>query len=114
MPELTRAWNMLEEWFAAHEDARAISPASVAQFSKRRGPITWEDGLLLFQALEVLADQGLLRRLFAVQAPSGQLLHPYYDSRSSIPKRVRGQAEEWLDTKEAEIKPIFVGAAQNE
>ena len=113
-PELTPAWVILEQWLRAHQDARVISPAAVAQFTRKQMPITWEDGLLLVQALEVLADRGLLRRLFAVQAPSGQLLYPYYNSRSSIPARVRGQAEEWLNTDEAEIRPIFVGASEHE
>ena len=114
IPDLKKAWEMLEYWLSSHGNARAISPFAILQFAKRRWDVDTEDGLNLILALEVLTEQGRLRRRFAVQSPSGSILYPYYPTRSSIPKRVRGAAEEWLDTADAEIRPIFVGVSDNE
>jgi hypothetical protein len=113
-PQFSRSWDLLELWRREHQDARVISPTAVVQFVKHETPISWEDATQLLIALELLADWGYLRRQFAVQAPSGQLLHPYYGSRAAIPKRVKDQFGEGLNTEEAEISPVFVGAADDE
>ena len=113
-PELAHAWKLLDEWLCAHEDVGTISPSAIAQFARSRQSFSWDDALLLAQALDELSNRGLLRRRFAVQAPSGQLLYPYYSSRSAIPKRVRGQAEEWFNVEDAEIRPVFVGTSDED
>ena len=109
-PKFSRAVELLKLWFNAHRDATEISPSAVARFLRNHRSISFEDATQLALCLEWLVDRGVLKRRFAVQSPTGQLLHPYYRSQSEIPARVAGLFEEQVVTSEAEIKPIFIGS----
>lgn len=106
-PELAQEWRVLANWFRDHEGAKTVSPVAVAMFSYPNQRASFDQVVQLARALSILADRGVLHRRFAVEAPSGQLLHPYYDTLEEIPKRVRGSFEDWVDTRDAEIRPIF-------
>lgn len=109
-PQFSRAVELLKLWLNAHRDATEISPSAVARFLRHNRSMSFEEATQLALFLERLVDRGILQRRFAVQSPSGQLLHPYYRSQSEIPARVSGLFEEPVVTADAEIKPIFVGS----
>lgn len=113
-PDLSRSWEALEKWSRAHADATVISPAAVTQYLKHEAPLSWDDVSNLASALELLAEKGILIRRFAVQSTTGNLVSPYYGRRDQIPRRVRGDIEEWINTSDAEIKPVFVGAGADD
>ena len=113
-PELSRSWEVLERWVRTHSDAKVLSPAAITQFMKHESDFSWDDAGNLAAALDLLAAKGILSRRFAVQSSAGQLVSPFYGSRDQIPRRVRGEFEEWIDTRDAEIRPVFIGATEDE
>jgi hypothetical protein len=111
---LKPAWDLLDKWLESHQNARMVSPARVALFFKEREGLDIEAVLCIPELLSFLADQGQLDRKYAVQTPSGQLLFPYYDSRTDIPDVVVGTFDdERVYTKDAHITPIFTESRLN-
>ena len=106
--DLRPAWELLKEWLGSHPGARVISPLAIATFFRDNNALDSRELLRVPELLGAFVESGQLVRKYAVEAPSGELLFPYYDSLSEIPERVPGVFDsEKIRTRDAEIIPVF-------
>lgn len=72
-------WESLWSWLVSHPSTRFIDVRRLAREIKK--PTTVE----LAEAMNLLVKNGVLRRVYRVETPAGDLLDKDYDSPSSIP-----------------------------
>jgi hypothetical protein len=112
--DLRPAWELIEEWLDGHKGARVISPIAIATFFRNREALDPQVLIRVPELLGAFVEAGQLVRKYAVEAPSGELLYPYYDSISEIPERVPGVFDsERVLTREADIIPVFTEPSLN-
>jgi hypothetical protein len=61
----------------------------------------------LVDALMILVDAGVLRRVYKVMAPSGALADPEFDDPEEIPDKLPDRWENYFDTSEADVVSSF-------
>jgi hypothetical protein len=61
----------------------------------------------LAMAFTLLLKAGLLKRVYKVLTPAGVFADAEFDSPSVIPEKLPDRFEQYFDTSEAEIVPVF-------
>lgn len=61
----------------------------------------------LVDALIILVDAGVLRRVYKVMSPSGALADPEFDDPREIPDKLPDRWENYFDTSEADVVSSF-------
>jgi hypothetical protein len=112
-PSLSRSWELLEQWVGSHAQNSTIVPGDVVRYISRKNKLSTDDAIDLNLALEVLVRQGILAKRFALESSSGQILYPYYVTRKSIPKKVLSTFDEYVDSDQLTLRPIFVYAEES-
>lgn len=106
--DLRPAWGVLKEWLDNHRGARVISPLAIATYFRDRASFDSRILLRVPDLLGAFVEEGQLVRKYAVEAPTGELLFPYYNSPSEIPESVAGVFDsEKFSTRDADIIPVF-------
>ena len=100
-PDLHTAFSELSAWFREHAQVRLIDPRRLA----RDLPNVSDQQLA--EALFYLRRRGMLRQMFALQAPNGTLLGDTFSSPKSVPKYVRGRFDENVDTSDCRIVTVY-------
>lgn len=101
-PDLSLVWKRLAAWVQSHPNRKMIDPKTLARNMRDVPP------QVLLEAFHVMVQHGMLRQAFAVESSNGQLLSGLYDSPLDVPEKVRGSFEEWIDTDDARVVPVFV------
>lgn len=102
-PEGVRAaLTKLRAWMAAHTDRRLLFPVELAR--EIRGVEASE----LATALMLMVKWGLLRKVYKVLTPSGVFVDGEFDDSRSIPLRLPDRREQYFETADAEIVPVFI------
>lgn len=99
-PESKRALRKLASWLNEHEDARTIYLRQLA----REVPV---DQMALADALSILVEAGVLRRVYKVTTPSGVLADAEFDDPREIPDKLPDRMEHYFDTAESDVVPVF-------
>jgi hypothetical protein len=107
-PELSHVWSRLDDWVRKHPTRRVIDPKALARNLRDVSPQQ------LMAALQVLVSHKLIRPVFVIEAPNGQILSGIYDSPMDVPNRVPGTFEEWIETDDASIVPAYVEVGTRE
>jgi hypothetical protein len=100
-PEYERALRKLDSWMRRQADLHVINPKSLAK------EITGVDEAELAGALTLLQQAGHLRRVYKVLTPSGVITDGEFEDPTKIPERLPDRFENYFDTAEADILPIF-------
>lgn len=100
-PESERALRILQKWMRAHSDAQVINPTSLAREVRNIDPVS------LASALTLLERIGFLRRVYKVLTPSGVFTDQEFDDPTKIPEKLPDRRENYFDTAEADVIPIF-------
>jgi hypothetical protein len=100
-PEYKRALLKLASWMTAHADVGVIDPKSLSR------ELWVVDKAKLAAALMLLVRAGHLRRVYKVVTPSGVLAAGEFDDPTKIPEKIPDRFENYFDTSEAEVVPVF-------
>jgi hypothetical protein len=100
-PEYTRALRKLDSWMRGQIDLRFINPRLLAK------EVTGVDKAELAGALTALQQAGYLRRVYKVLTPSGVIADGEFEDPTQIPERLPDRFDNYFDTAEADILPIF-------
>lgn len=100
-PESKRALLKLKKWMQAHGDAQVIYPTILAREVRDIDPAS------LASALTLLERIGFLRRVYKVLTPNGVFADQEFDDPTKIPERLPDRWENYFDTAEADVIPIF-------
>jgi hypothetical protein len=100
-PEYKRALRKLDSWLTGHPALRVINPKLLAK------EISGVDKAELAAALMLLEQAGHLKRVYKVLTPSGVLAEGEFQDPAEIPKRLPDRFENYFDTAEADVLPIF-------
>jgi hypothetical protein len=100
-PKYQRALRRLATWLDAHADAAIINPIALAK------DVPEVDIVALAEALTLLVQNGWLRRVYKVLTPNGVLAEGEFDDPSTIPARLPDRRENYFDTAEADVIPVF-------
>lgn len=99
-PESKRALSKLESWFKKHREAKVIYPHLLARELS-------EDPVTLAIALELLVRAQVLRRVYKVTTPNGVLTDEEFDDPREIPSELPDRTNNYFDTAESDIVPVF-------
>lgn len=100
-PESKRALRKLEEWLQKHRDVQDINPTVLAREVRDVDPVS------LASALTLLVSIGFLRLVYIVLTPSGVYTSQEFDDPTKIPEKLPDRWENYFDTAEADVIPIF-------
>ena len=95
-PELRIALKRLGIWLKEHPDP-IIIPSKISGV----------EAYALASALMLLAKSGVLHRLYKVKTPSGVYADGVFEDVSEIPERLPDRFNNYFDTAEADITPVF-------
>lgn len=104
-PEYKRALRKLDSWITKHAGVRVINPRVLAK------EISGVSAGELAAALTLLERAGHLRRAYKVLTPSGVLADGEFRDPTEIPDRLPDRFENYFDTTEADVLPIFTMVA---
>ncbi len=100
-PELRGALQRIGGWLDQNSRQNTIDPSKLArQFSDIRATD-------LALALLLMAQAGLLVRVYKVVTPSGVLADGEFEDPTRIPDRLSDRFANYFDTAEADIVPVF-------
>jgi len=99
-PDLKRALRLLGKWLRKHSDPILV-PATLSR------QIDGLDQYELASALVLLAKSGLLIKRYKVVTPSGVYADGEFSEVSEIPERLPDRFNNYFDTADADILPIF-------
>jgi hypothetical protein len=100
-PKYQRALREVEAWINAHPHDRVLNPKML------RRDISKSSIADLAVALTLLEKAGLLRRVYKVVTPSGALADEDFDDPGNIPEKLPDRFENYFETSEADVIPIF-------
>lgn len=100
-PEYASTLRKLTEWMAKHPDVAEIEPKRLARDLRGVDPVE------LATTLSLLVRAGQLQRVYKVVAPSGVLAEGEFADPSQIPERVSDRFENYFDTSDADVVPLF-------
>jgi hypothetical protein len=100
-PKYRQALRELATWLDAHADATIINPTILAR------EVPDVDIVALAEALTLLVQGGWLRRVYKVLTPNGVLAEGEFDDPTAIPARLPDRRENYFDTSEADVIPVF-------
>jgi hypothetical protein len=100
-PEYRRALKKLDEWLRGYPRSALIDPKSLAR--DLHGVNTAD----LAGALSLLVRVGILQRVYKVLTPSGVLAEGEFEDPTRIPQRIADRFNNYFDTAEADVVPIF-------
>jgi hypothetical protein len=99
--ELKPVIRRLELWTRAHKNRRILDPRII---SRELGDV---DPTVLSLALQALVRSGFYRLVYMVTTPSGVLADGEYDDPESIPQRVPDRFNNYFNTADTDIVPVF-------
>lgn len=99
-----RTLRSLEDWLNKHQE-KTIYLAELV----RDVPA---DSAELADVLTLLVNEGILRRVYKVIAPSGVLTDEEFDDPTRIPARLPDRWEHYFDTAESDVMPVFKMSAK--
>ncbi len=100
-PALERVFRELETWMNSHPKAELIRPSALAK------DLPKIDAKSLAESLTLLERAGYLRRAYKVLTPSGVLADGEFEDPTAIPDRLPDRFEQYFDTSDADIIPVF-------
>jgi hypothetical protein len=100
-PEHKRALSELNTWLSSHASLVSIDPKSLAR------DLSSIDKSDLAAALMLLVRAGLLQQVYKVLTPSGVMADAEFDDPTKIPDRLPDRFENYFDTSDADVVPIF-------
>jgi hypothetical protein len=100
-PEHRRSLRKLDSWMTKHAGVRVINPKLLAK------EISGVNAGELAATLTLLERIGHLRRVYKVLTPSGVLADGEFRDPTEIPDRLPDRFENYFDTAEADVLPIF-------
>src|SRR5262245_58207598 len=80
-PDLSAIWTCIQEWFHHHPRIKFIELRRLAKSCKGASAEEIAD------AIELMVEEGLLRRAYRIETPDGNLLDEEYHSLKEIPKQ---------------------------
>lgn len=95
-PELRKAFKRLGIWLKKHPD-QVIIPSKIGGV----------EAFALASALMLLTKNGVLHRLYKVRTPSGVYADGEFEDVSQIPSRLPDRFNNYFDTADADITPVF-------
>lgn len=98
-PESERTLRLLEDWLNKHQEKTIYLAELVRDIPADSGQLA--------DALTVLVDEGVLRRVYKVITPSGVLSDDEFDDLKKIPARLPDRWEHYFDTAESDVMPVF-------
>jgi hypothetical protein len=104
-PRYSRAWRKLQSWMDAHADAQYIYPKRLAR------EVPDVDPIALAEVLTLLTREGILRRVYKVLTPNGVLADGEFEDPTQIPDKLADRFENYFDTSDADVVPIFKSVA---
>ena len=99
-PESESALRKLESWLNKRRTPDDITPRELA----RNVPV---EPAALAAALGLLVQAGILRRVYRVQKPNGVMLPREFNDPREIPDRLPDRREQYIDTSDADVVPVF-------
>jgi hypothetical protein len=99
-PESKRVLRKLESLLKQHRPGSVITPKELA----RNIPV---EAKALADALSLLIEAGVLRRVYKVTTPSGSLTEEEFNDPRDIPDKLPDMWEHYFETAEADIVPVF-------
>jgi hypothetical protein len=100
-PEHKRALRKLGSWLARNKEVRVINPKLLAR------EISDADKTELAAALTLLERAGYLQRVYKVLTPSGVMAEGEFQDPTEIPEKLADRFENYFDTAEADVLPVF-------
>jgi len=100
-PQYKKGLKGIENWLNRHPEARVIDPMVISREMKSIGIDE------LAQSLTLLEKVGELTRVYKVLTPSGVLADGEFDDPRSIPERLPDRFDQYFDTRESNIVPVF-------
>ena len=100
-PQHKNGLKEIERWLKRHPQARVIDPMVISRELKG------VDVGVLAQALTLLEKAGQLTRVYKVLTPSGVLADGEFDDPRNIPERLPDRFDQYFDTRESNIVPVF-------
>lgn len=100
-PKYKRALRKLEAWINAHPQDRVLNPSKLGRDLRNVGAAD------LTTALTLLMEAGLLRRVYKVLTPSGVIADREFDDPLKIPEKLPDRFEQYFETADADIVPMF-------
>ena len=99
-PEIKRALRRLDEWMRKSKD-NVIYPSTLVK------EVRDVDAGELAAALTLLVQAGLLQRVYKVLTPSGVYADGEFEDPTKIPEKLPDRRENYFDTAESDVVPIF-------
>jgi hypothetical protein len=100
-PALRSTFQVLARWADAHRDWKLVDATVLAH------DLPTIDEMTLAEALDRAVRHGVLRVKYTVLTPAGVLASSVFDSPTEIPKKMPDRFEEYFDTSESPIIPVF-------
>jgi hypothetical protein len=100
-PEYKRALKKLDVWLSSHRAPALIDPKSLTK------DLPGIDISELAGALLLLVRAGVLQRVYKVLTPSGVMADAEFEDPTKIPDRLADRFNNYFDTSEADVVPIF-------
>jgi hypothetical protein len=95
-PDLREAIRRVGAWLTEHPN-QIIIPSKVGGV----------DAFALASALMLLTRKGFLHRLYKVKTPSGVYADGEFEDVAAIPPRLADRFNNYFDTADADITPVF-------
>ena len=99
-PQNKKALRKLQAWLNKRHAAGDITPRELA----RNVPV---DPSELAEALSILVEAGVLQRVYRVLLPGGTLAPREFKDPREIPDQIEDRQEQYFDTSEADVVPVF-------
>jgi hypothetical protein len=101
-PDLKQAWYALEHWRRRNPNRQYMDLKAVAALDRDVPTVH------LLAAVEILLNAGVVRQVYKVVDPVQHVpVGDDFDSPLSIPPKVRGRFDQWVQTADAEIVPLL-------